>query len=561
MEITGRRVLVLGGAGLVGRAVCRALLEQAPSALVVASVDEASAREAVAQLREEFPSAPTALEPDWGNVFVRWEFKDWSWDRILDDDRARELLLHDLFEEMTGPRKQQILQASTLVRMLARHRPDIVVDCINTATAFAYRDIYQSARELRQLEHSGSAEALRRGLEQHLCKLDIPHLVRHIQILHEASKPDPAGGYGGVRAYVKVGTSGTGGMGLNIPYTHGEERPSRKLLSKSAVAGAHTLLLFLMARTPGAPMVKEIKPTAAIAWKAIGYGPIRRAGQPIPLVDCPPDRAVPVADAVADRGEFGVAVGGVLESVFIDTGENGLFSAGEFETLTALRQMEYVTPEEIAAAVVEEIRGGNTGLDVIAALDASTMGPTYRAGVLRQRAIDRLRALEREHGTDSVAFELLGPPRVSKLLYEAYLLRRCCETIDSILAAGPEALSARLWQHVREDADMRRRILSIGLAVLLPDGDRMLRGPQLKAQTADDGWIDLTPRHMARWQRWLGTIRDEAARESAADASGSSWFDRRFVDPRTWQPRDTFEIGEVVAWILIHEDQGPRLKR
>jgi hypothetical protein len=561
LEITDKRVLVLGGAGLVGRAACRALLKHAPSSVVVASIDEVSAREAVARLREEFPRSAEALEADWGNVFVRWEFKDWSWERILGDDRARGLLLHDLFEEMTGARKEEILEASTLARVLAHHRPDIVVDCINTASAFAYRGIYQSARDLRELEHSGSTEALRRGLEQHLCKLDIPHLIRHIQVLHEASKPDPARGYGGVRAYVKVGTSGTGGMGLNIPYTHGEERPSRTLLSKSAVAGAHTLLLFLMARTPGAPMVKEIKPAAAIAWKAIGYGVIRRGGAPIPLVDCPPDQAVPIAEALAGQGEFGIAVEGVLESVFIDTGENGLFSAGEFETLSALRQMEYVTPEEIASAVVHEIRGGNTGLDVIAALDASAMGPTYRAGVLRQQAIERLRALEREHGTDSIAFELLGPPRVSKLLYEAYLLRRCYTTIGTLLDRRPESLSTRLWDEVRTDGDARRRILSIGLGILLPDGDRMLRGPQLKAHSADDGWVDLTPAHMARWQRWLHAVRDEAMHEIASDVMGSSRFDRRFVDLRSWEPLDTFEIGEVVAWVLIHEDQGPRLKR
>ena len=31
------------------------------------------------------------------------------------------------------------------------------------------------------------------------------------------------------------------------------------------VAGAQTLLLYLMARTPGAPVTKEIKPAAAIA--------------------------------------------------------------------------------------------------------------------------------------------------------------------------------------------------------------------------------------------------------------------------------------------------------
>src|SRR4030095_8522224 len=92
----------------------------------------------------------------------------------------------------------------------------------------------------------------------------------------------------GTLVYVKVGTSGTGGMGLNIPYTHSEERPSRVLLSKSALAGAQSMLLFLMARTPGAPITKEIKPAAAIAWKRIAYGPIARRGEAIHLVGAPP---------------------------------------------------------------------------------------------------------------------------------------------------------------------------------------------------------------------------------------------------------------------------------
>src|SRR4029079_8385221 len=98
----------------------------------------------------------------------------------------------------------------------------------------------------------------------------------------------------GTRAYVKIGTSGTGGMGLNIPYTHSEEKPSRALVSQSALAGAHTLLLFLMARTPGGPITKEIKPAAAIAWKRIGFGEIRRGGRPVPLYDsAPPETLVP----------------------------------------------------------------------------------------------------------------------------------------------------------------------------------------------------------------------------------------------------------------------------
>ena len=103
--------------------------------------------------------------------------------------------------------------------------------------------------------------------------LYMPRLIRHIQVMYRGMVDVRA------RAYVKVGTTGTGGMGLNIPYTHSEERPSRVLLSKTAMAGAQSMLLFLMARTPGAPITKEIKPAAVIAWKRMGFGPIVRGGK------------------------------------------------------------------------------------------------------------------------------------------------------------------------------------------------------------------------------------------------------------------------------------------
>jgi hypothetical protein len=81
------------------------------------------------------------------------------------------------------------------------------------------------------------------------------------------------------RLYIKIGTTGTGGMGLNIPYTHGEDKPSAKLMSKTAVAFAHTGLMFLMARTPGAPVVKEIKPAAMIGYSEISMRSIRERGE------------------------------------------------------------------------------------------------------------------------------------------------------------------------------------------------------------------------------------------------------------------------------------------
>ena len=59
MDIQGKHVLVLGGYGLVGTAVCREILPHEPARLVVASLRKAEAETAVRRLRNEFPHSPT----------------------------------------------------------------------------------------------------------------------------------------------------------------------------------------------------------------------------------------------------------------------------------------------------------------------------------------------------------------------------------------------------------------------------------------------------------------------------------------------------------------------
>ena len=254
----------------------------------------------------------------------------------------------------------------------------------------------------------------------------------------------------GTKVYLKIGTSGTGGMGLNIPYTHSEEKPSRVLLSKSSIAGAHTLLLFLMGRTPGGPITKEIKPTAAIAWKRIEFGEIKRRGKPIELADIPVSQAVPLKDKFQICSDFNFrSTGETLKSVFIDTGENGIFSRGEFETITAQNQMEFVTPEEIADVAVFEIKGGNTGHDIVSSLDHATLEPTYRAGYMQHMAVKKLDELEKQNGKFSIAFELLGPPRLSKLLYEIHLLRLFNKTMTELNGLGYRAYFGIGFDHCK----------------------------------------------------------------------------------------------------------------
>jgi hypothetical protein len=573
MTIQGKRVLILGSTGLCGRAICRELLRHAPAEIVLTGLSEAEVVEAGEQLREAFEAAGTTRHMEYGNIFMRTDYKDLARDDIMEDDTMRRVVLSDIVDDLS----EEILTGSFLHELCRRYRPDIIVDCINTATAVAYQDIFLTSREVRETIDRATREGWEASapaiLEKHLCSLYLPQLIRHLQILYESMKRVSTG------MYLKVGTTGTGGMGLNIPYTHSEERPSRVLLSKTSVGGAHSMLLYLMARTPDAPITKEVKPAAIIAWKSIGYGPIRFRGRPLPLLDVAMEDAEPLeagreipvrAEFPALRDDSGAER--VLESVYIDTGENGLFSRGEFETITSIGQMEFVTPEEVARAVVFEILGRNSGHDVISAIDQACLGPSFRAGSLRHSALERMATLEAEHGIDSVAFEMLGPPRLSKLLYEAHLLRLACKGLEGARDGSPEGLSAALEKRIAEDALLRSNILSIGIPILLADGRRLLRGgtvkvPPVRGRThwsfepgrleewARDGWVDLRPANMERWIRRVGDYLAE--REGLPPDDSSSRFEG---DGAAWGGGGGIDLGRIVSWILRVEDEGYRLK-
>ena len=571
MEIRNKRVMVLGGWGLVGSAVCRKFLREAPDEIVIASLTEQEARAAVTRLREE-SKTELRLTPCWGNIFVRDALQGRSRAEILQDEALRNMLVEDVLVELND----EVLARSWLYLILEKFRPHIIVDCVNSATALAYQDVFatyyrlkpQIARSKSQREYHAEFVA---EVEKLLCTLYIPQLVRHVQILYEAMRRFRT------EVYCKVGTSGTGGMGLNIPYTHSEEKPSRVLLSKSAIAGAHSMLLFLMARTPDAPITKEIKPTAAIAWKQIAYGPVYRHGKPIQLYDCPPENAIELKtdfslQANPAENPCQPLPGEVLQSVFIDTGENGIFSLGEFTAISGSGQMELVTPEEIAKNVIYEIKGGNTGHDIINALDNAVMGPTYRAGVMRHTVLTRMKELLKQHECDSVAFELLGPPRLSKLLYEAHLLRLTCGTLEHLRNGRAEAIAGQVQELILAQRKLRAEIISIGIPILMTNGQRLLRGPEIKIPPfkgdqqlpltpenlehwAHDGWVDLRVKNMRAWQRRAEKIYEEI--QAIPEDDTSSQFDR---DRRYWLEDEMIDIGKIVGWIFSNEEKGLRMK-
>ncbi|MDG1483567.1 MAG: hypothetical protein P8R54_28510 [Myxococcota bacterium] len=550
--------LILGGAGLVGLQVCRHIVTQLdPRRIVVASLKESEAVEACQKLEAEFGDR-IAFVPEWGNLFVPTDLADTPRGEIMASAKQRRRLLAALYDDFEAAYGE-----NHLVRIIRRHRPEVIVDCVNTATGLSYQDVFDGAAKVRSwISDDGYDAKGISDMEALLLSQTGPQIIRHVRLVHRATTEYTT------RVYLKCGTTGTGGMGLNIPYTHSEDKPSRKLLAKNEAAFGHTGLMFLLARTPNAPIVKEVKPAAMIGYRGVRVIQARDRYNSSDLYE--PREIALEGDSLQLRESLGdYKKSGSLDVPVVDTGENGVFTRGEFAAITALGQMEYITPEEIAKIIVLEIRGANTGQDIISAMDASVLSPSYKAGLLRSAALSDLAQAEEESKIPSIALGRLGPPELSKLLFEAQLLKHACGSLTKAVATSPEALSAAVVKALG-DSGVSRTAPSIGIPVLMPDGKRMLRGPRINvpevightttvpltdADTREawisKGWIDLRVRNMAVWKgRLEKMIKARAVLRDAGSAAASieSYLGNHF------------EIGEVVAWIFNNEMGGYRVK-
>ena len=190
-------------------------------------------------------------------------------------------------------------------------------------------------------------------------------------------------------------------------------------------------------------------------------------------------------------------------------------------------------------------------------------------------ALKDLTFQEQDHGVPSIALGDLGPPELSKLLFEAWFIQdafgeRFLSAVvdDDGAERSPEAVADVIAGRVSESV-VARQAVSIGIPILLPDGKKFLRGPMIKVpeikgrkkiadltpesldKWARRGWIDLRPSNMAVWQdrfRRMDAARQELARKGSAA-----------VSRETYLPA-VLKIGDVVAWILNNEMGGYRIK-
>src|SRR5437899_9323366 len=130
--------------------------------------------------------------------------------------------------------------------------------------------------------------------------------------------------------------------------------------------------------------------------------------------------------------------------------------------------------------------------------------------MLRAAALERLRALEHQTKSRSVAYEMLGPPRLTKLLWESHLCALLRPSVRALAQSRATDLAVEAQTRVERDATLRSHILSVGIPILTPDGERLYRGGQVAVpadggdggdprSAAPRGWVDLRPEQFGIW--------------------------------------------------------------
>ncbi|HEU4388755.1 MAG TPA: hypothetical protein VFV34_13215, partial [Blastocatellia bacterium] len=134
-----RTILILGGAGLVGTQIAHQVArELRPEKIVIASLHQKEVRDVVRDLKKEFPAVTFGELA--GNLFVRSELARDDRDELIASPMRRRLLYDDLFGMMDGA-----YESSMLVAALREHRPDVIIDCVNTASGIGYQDVYTNS--------------------------------------------------------------------------------------------------------------------------------------------------------------------------------------------------------------------------------------------------------------------------------------------------------------------------------------------------------------------------------------------------------------------------------
>lgn len=274
-------------------------------------------------------------------------------------------------------RKEDITEPGALESVVSLE-PSIIINCINVATIFSDSPIQNYASLIRFY-------------------LDLYEIMRRL-------KPPIH--------YIQIGTTGSGGLGLNIPFTHGGKLEDLPIINKAAFAGIGTSMLTMLSRSFGSKKVRisEVKPGLAIFDNKI---------------DC--------------------STGKKWKLVTIDGGESGHYTLDEFQILTSF--MGFTTAQKIAEKVFSVIEDEKeekrtSSYDVIEALNQTIISQDEEDLAIRDALLEKME--KASSGDSIIATGNLGPPSLTRdLILGSIILKDNCQNESEFRKVFAESISSQ----------------------------------------------------------------------------------------------------------------------
>lgn len=537
-ELSNKTVLIIG-AGNVGEACAFRLIEHKVKKIILHTLAEKEAVEVLTRVKEYNKGGYTILETSWGDVLLPESLAYKNKKEILKSKEDSEVLLSYYFNSLNDG----LLETSFLYSLVEKFKPDIIIDAINTATVVGYADDpYSLPRKI-----------IKDNAQDHSIELLLSNpvnpLIRFTQVLKkvmEKFKPD---------CYIKVSTTGLGGMGINLPYTHGdlnEPGMSSGILGKIATAGIMHQLFWSLSHTPGCN-IKVVVPATLIGWQYVGLGDFRSHGDNLREVSIPIKQNL--NDIIPKETNF---LDTTIKIPYVDSGENNAYSLHEMMAITSLGQMESVTREEVSEAVLQSILG-STKYDILTALDYATLNPSYTAAIQRNHIFKKMKHLEKISDYPSIATNNLGPT-MSKHLFELFVLLEVAgNSLEDLVHLSSTELIKRVANFFEQYDKIIKYALALRLPVIntneelfildnafVPEDKGLLKNISNDdlEKIIKDGWIDFRESNVKQWLEKLQKLVEEK----------SNIYNKMSIPlERNWQDIENGNIGEILGYIYSME--------
>lgn len=307
-----KTILVLG-AGQIGEACALKSIKNNPKRIILHTLTKEESLIALKNIQKHLDGHSVDIQISWGNALVTTSLMHLDRNELHEPENRKKLINY-YYSYLSD----DLIKRSSIYFLIKKWKPDYIFDGINTATVVGYQDDPYSLP--RVILNKKNGQESKDSIENLLVSNIVPSLIRFTQALKKSLLDF------NVKCYVKISTTGLGGMGDNLFYTHGdvnEPGMSSGILGKVAAAGVIHQLFWSLSHTPGIN-IKVAVPAALVGWQGIGFGKFRSHGKNIPFVDS--DMKIKLVKGEAFAPKKCKQVASFMEMPFVDSGENCAYS-------------------------------------------------------------------------------------------------------------------------------------------------------------------------------------------------------------------------------------------